>query len=79
MNLEIEISKGSEVVAIGRNTWDPASRSWRNEGGQVVAGKEQEPSSSRRQSPKNARHGRHSDEHCLRIHAAHSRAGGTTV
>ena len=41
--LKIAFRNGSEVVAVGRHIWEPASRSWRNEGRQVVAGKEQEP------------------------------------
>jgi hypothetical protein len=42
--LKIVFMKGSDVVAIGRHTWEPASRSWHNVGRQVSAGgEEQEP------------------------------------
>jgi hypothetical protein len=37
-------TKGPEVVANMRFTWEPASRSWHFQGRRVIAGKEQEPS-----------------------------------
>lgn len=41
--LKMAMTKGAEVVGYSRFTWEPASRSWRFQGGQVIAGKEQEP------------------------------------
>lgn len=42
--LKMDMTKGAEVVGYSRFIWEPASGSWRFQGGRVIAGKEQEPS-----------------------------------
>jgi hypothetical protein len=42
--LKMALTRGSEVVGYMRFMWEPASMSWRIQSGQVIAGKEQEPS-----------------------------------
>lgn len=41
--LKMVVTKGSEVVAIMRFTWEPASESWYFQGRRLIDGKEQEP------------------------------------
>lgn len=41
--LKMALTRGSEVVAYQRFTWEPASGSWRFQGGRIINGKEQKP------------------------------------
>jgi len=41
--LKMAMTKGAEVVGYQRFTWEPESKSWRFQGGRLIAGKEQAP------------------------------------